>query len=92
MRNIIKVADDIINIIKEKCTFDKDKKEGIIIAINNIKTDACYRAPELAYIDWRNLANILSKNFIPSNSKWETEIMILFNDLDGTVEDYYQDK
>lgn len=32
---------------------------------------------------------VLSQYFIPSNSKWETEIMIIFNDLSGSVDDYW---
>lgn len=35
------------------------------------------------------LAYVLSQNFVPSNSKWETKIMIIFNDLSGNVDDYY---
>lgn len=40
-------------------------------------------------MSWDELANVLSQNFVPSNSKWETKIMIIFNDLSGDVDDYY---
>ena len=90
-RNLIVIADEIIKIIDEKCTFNEEKIVNIIESIEKIKKDYSYRAPELMYIDWNNFANILSTNFIPSNSRWETEIMIIFNDLNGTVDDYYQD-
>lgn len=90
MRNIVKVADDIIKIINEKSDFEKYKKQYIISIIEQIKINSCYRAPEVAYLDWDNLASVLGFYFTPSNSKWETEIMIIFNGLEGTVEDYYQ--
>ena len=40
-------------------------------------------------MSWDELANVLSLNFVPSNSRWETKIMIIFNDLSGDVDDYY---
>lgn len=40
-------------------------------------------------MSWNELAYVLSQNFVPSNSKWETKIMIIFNDLSGDVDDYY---
>ena len=92
MRNIVNIADKIIKVIDEKCDFNEEKVINIIEQIEKIKRDSCYRAPELAYMDWENLASILSQNFIPSNSRWETEIMIIFNDLSGTIDDYYDVK
>lgn len=89
MRNISEVADKIITVIDEKCDFSEERIIEIIEQIEKVKRDSCYSAPELAYMDWCNLASILSQNFIPSNSKWETEIMIIFNDLNGTVDDYW---
>ncbi len=89
-RNLIAIADEIIKIIDEECTFDEEKIANIIENIEKVKKDYSYRAPELAYMDWNNFANILSTNFIPSNSRWETKIMIIFNNLCGTVDDYYK--
>lgn len=90
MRNIVDVADKIIKVIDEHCDFYEEKVISIIEQIEKVKKDSSYRAPELAYMDWNNLASILSQNFIPQNSRWETEIMIIFNDLSGTVDDYYE--
>lgn len=89
MRNIVDVADKIIKVIDEQCDFNEERVASIIEQIEKLKKDSCYRAPETVYMDWNNLASILSQNFIPQNSKWETEIMIIFNDLSGTVDDYY---
>nr|DAW20958.1 MAG TPA: hypothetical protein [Caudoviricetes sp.] len=90
MRNFQKIANKIIKVIVEECNFDEGRITNIIEQIENVKKNNCYKAPELQYISWDELANILSQNFIPSNSKWETKIMIIFNDLSGSVEDYYQ--
>ena len=90
MRNIIDVTDKIIKVINEQCDFNEKKIASIIEQIEKVKRDCRYRAPELSYVDWNNLASILSQNFIPNNSRWETEIMIIFNDLSGTVDDYYK--
>lgn len=90
MRNIVDVADKIIKVIDEQCDFNEERVANIIEQIEKVKRDSRYRAPELAYMDWDNLAGILSQNFAPQNSRWETEIMIIFNDLSGTVDDYYE--
>lgn len=90
MRNIIDIADEIIKVIDEKCDFNEEKVVSIIEEIERIKKDSLYRAPELAYMDWDNLAGVLSQNFVPQNSRWETEIMVIFNNLSSTVDDYYQ--
>ena len=90
MRNFQKIADEIIKVIDEECDFDEERITNIIEQIEKIKKSNCYKAPELQYMSWNELANVLSNNFIPSNSKWETKIMIIFNDLSGSVDDYYQ--
>lgn len=92
MRNIVTVADEIIKVILEECDFDENLIANIIEDIEKVKKDSFYRAPELAYLDWVSLSNILGHYFIPSNSRWETKIMIIFNDLDGTVDDYFQEQ
>ena len=89
MRNIIDVADKIIKVIDEQCDFNEEKVASIIEQIEKVKYSSRYKPPELQYISWEELANILNQNFIPQNSRWETEIMIIFNDLDGTVDDYF---
>lgn len=90
MRNFQKIADEIIKVIDEECDFAEEKIIDIIEQIEKVKKSNCYKAPELQYMSWDELANILSQNFVPSNSKWETKIMIIFNDLSGSVDDYYQ--
>lgn len=90
MRNFQKIADEIIKVIDEECDFAEEKIIDIIEQIEKVKKSNCYKAPELQYTSWNELANILSQNFIPSNSKWETKIMIIFNDLSGSIDDYYQ--
>ena len=89
MRNIIDISDKIIKVIDEQCDFNEERIANIIEQIEKIKKDSQYRAPELVYMDWDNLASVLSQNFAPSNSEWETEIMIIFNNLSGTVDDYF---
>lgn len=90
-RNFQKTADKITKIIYEECTFDREKVYSIAQQISKVQNDNRYKAPELQYESWDELSNILSKNFVPSNSKWETKLMIVFNDLKGTIEDYWDD-
>lgn len=89
MRNFQKIADEIIKVIDEECDFAEEKIIDIIEQIEKVKKSNCYKAPELQYMSWDELADILSQNFVPSNSKWETKIMIIFNDLSGDVDNYY---
>lgn len=89
-RNFQKIADEIIKVIDEECDFNEERVSNIIEQIEKVKKGNCYKAPELQFMSWDELAGILSRNFVPSNSKWETKIMIIFNDLKGNVEDYYQ--
>lgn len=92
MRNFQDIADKIIKIIDEECDFNEERTTNIIEEIEKIKHSNRYKAPELQYISWNELAYVLSKNFVPSNSKWETKIMIIFNNLSGDVDDYYEEK
>ena len=87
-RNFQKVANEIIKIIDEECDFNEERVSNIIEQIEKVKRSNFYKAPELQYMSWDELSNILSNNFIPSNSKWETKLMVIFNDL-GDVEDYW---
>lgn len=89
MRNFQKIADEIIKVIDEECDFNEERIANIIEQIEKIKNSNKYKAPELQYMSWNELAYVLSQNFVPSNSKWETKIMIIFNDLSGDVDDYY---
>lgn len=89
-RNFITVADEIIKVIDEECDFNEERISNIIEEIEKVKNSNRYKAPELQYMSWNELASILSKNFVPSNSRWETKIMIIFNDLKGSIEDYYE--
>lgn len=90
-RNFQVIADEIIKIIQEDCTFDEVRIGNIIEQIEKIKKDNRYKAPELQYVSWDDLSSVLSSNFVPSNSKWETKIMIVFNNLSGSIEDYWDD-
>lgn len=92
MRNFQDIADKIIKIIDEECDFNEARITNIIEEIEKIKHSNRYKAPELQYISWNELAYVLSKNFVPSNSKWETKIMIIFNNSSGNVDDYYEEK
>lgn len=89
-RNFQEIADKIIKVIDEQCDFSEERVANIIEQIEKAKYSNRYKAPELQYMSWNELADVLSKNFVPSNSKWETEIMIIFNDLSGTIEDYWE--
>lgn len=90
-RNFQDIADQIIKIIDEDCTFSEERITNIVEQIEKIKKDNRYKAPELQYISWDDLSSVLSSNFVPSNSKWETKIMIVFNNLSGSIEDYWDD-
>ena len=81
LRNFQEIADKIIKVIEEECNFNEQRVSNIIEQIEKVKNSNLYRAPELQYISWDELAHILSKNFVPSNSKWETKLMIIFNNL-----------
>lgn len=89
-RDFIKIANRIIDVIKEKSDLDLEKKNNIISRIEMMKNESRYRAPELSYINWNELGKFLSFNFNPKNSKWEMEILVIFNDLKGTVDDYWE--
>ena len=89
-RDFIKIANRIIDVIKEKSDLDLEKKNDIISRIEMIKNEGRYRAPELSYINWNELGKLLSFYFNPKNSKWEMEILVIFNDLKGTVDDYWE--
>lgn len=81
MRNFQNIADEIIKVIEKECDFDKERISNIIEQIEKIKKDNGYKPPELQYVSWNELANILGSNFNPNNSDWEKEIQIIFNDL-----------
>lgn len=89
MRNFQEIADKIIKVIDEESDFNEERITCIIEQIEKIKNSNRYKAPELQYMSWNELAYVLSQNFVPSNSRWETKIMIIFNDLSGDVDDYY---
>lgn len=87
-RNFVTVANQILDVIERDCTFSNCKKKELVDNINDCIKDNFYRAPELNYIDWNHLASVLNEFLIPSNSRWETEIMCIFGDL-GSVDDYW---
>ena len=89
-RDFTKTANRIIDVIKEKSDLDLEKKNNIISRIEMIKNESGYRASELSYINWNELGKLLSFYFNPKNSKWEMEILVIFNDLKGTVDDYWE--
>lgn len=72
-RSLSKVANKLIEIIKDNCNFE-NKQE-----INKVIYDSCYKAPELIYICWYDLADILNANFNPNNSDWEQELCNIFS-------------
>lgn len=76
-RNFSKVANKLIKIIKNKCEWES--KQDIIEEINKVIYDSCYKAPELMYICWNDLADILNANFNPDNSDWEQELCNIFS-------------
>ncbi len=87
-RNLITIADEIINVIKN-APIRVEKANEIIRQIERVKRDYRYTAPEITYMCWEELSKVLSHYFVPSNSKWETEIMVIFNDLSGSIDDYW---
>lgn len=87
-RNLIVIADKIINVIKN-APIKVEKADEIIRQIERVKKDYRYTAPEITYMCWEQLSKVLSIYFVPSNSKWETEIMVIFNNLSGSVDDYW---
>lgn len=82
MRDLIVIADKIIDVIRKNCTWDEVETNGIIGQIEDVKSSHMYRAPELASLGWHELADILCDNFNPDNSGWEKKIQIIFNDMD----------
>ena len=88
-RNLIEIADKIIDVIKSHSNLTVERADEITNQIEKVKKSYRYTAPEITYMCWEELSKILSFYFVPSNSKWETEIMIIFNDLSGSVEDYW---
>ena len=79
-RNLINIADGIIKIINEECTFDEDIIFHVIVHIEDIKKSYSFRAPELQYLSWCELSEVLSGCFNPCNSQWEEKIRKLFAD------------
>lgn len=90
-RNFAYIANEIIKIIKDECPWMKEKVDMIVERIEKTIRNNIYKAPELQWMSWDELSDILRTNFVPSNSKWETKIMIVFNDLSGTIDDYWDD-
>lgn len=76
-RNLSTVANKLIKVIKDNC--DWKNKQDIIEEINEVIYDSSFKAPELMYICWNNLADILNANFNPDNSDWEKEICDIFS-------------
>ena len=76
-RSLPKVANKLIEIIKDNCNFEN--KQGIIEEINKVIYDSRYKAPELIYICWNDLADILNANFNPNNSDWEQKLCDIFS-------------
>ena len=70
MRDFQEIADEIIKVIDEECDFAEERIANIIEQIEKIKNSNRYKAPELQYMSWNELAYVLSQNFVPSNSKW----------------------
>lgn len=75
-RNFGKVASKIKNIIKDN--YNSELKYPIIKEIDRIIYDSRYKAPELMYMCWSNLENVLNAFFNPDNSEWEKEICDIF--------------
>ncbi len=82
MRDLIVIADKIIDVIQENCTWDDEKINEIVSQIKDVKSSHMYRAPELENVGWWEISDILCDNFNPNNSEWEKKIQIIFNDLD----------
>lgn len=57
MRNIIDVCDQLIQVVNENFP---DYRKLIINDIERIKRNYSYRAPELEYMDWNDLAKIIN--------------------------------
>lgn len=76
-RNLAVVANKLLEIIKNNCEFEN--KQEIIEEIKEVIYDSCYKAPELMYMCWCDLADILNANFNPNNSKWEQELCDIFS-------------
>lgn len=76
-RNLSTVANKLIKVIKDNC--DWENKQDIIEEINEVIYDSGYKAPELMYICWNDLADILNANFNSDNSDWEKEICDIFS-------------
>lgn len=81
MRNFQNIADEIIEVIEKDCDFDEERISNIIEQIEKIKKSNRYKAPELQYMSWNELASVLGNNFNPKCSKWEKEIQLIFNDM-----------
>ena len=89
-RDFIEIADKIINVINSHSDLKKPQVEKITSEIEEIKKSYRFSAPELEWLRWEELSYVLEENFNPENSRWETEILIIFNNLSGTVDDYYK--
>ena len=88
-RDFSEIADKIIKIIKDQCDFGDERVSTIINEIEKIKSSDHYRAPELKFMSLNSLADLLTDNFNPSNSKWEMELLFIFNDLSGSADEYW---
>lgn len=76
-RNLIIIADEIIKVISENC---KDERKDIIIRdIESVKESYRYKAPEMTYISWNELANVLNNHLNVGGSEWENEINKIFS-------------
>ena len=79
MRSFQKIADVIIKVIDEECDYDENLIVEIIDRIEEAKKSNLYKAPELQYMSWNELADILNFYFDPDHSEWEMKIAKTFS-------------
>lgn len=78
MRNIDDIINQILDIIKNKSNLDLKKTDSLVAELNSLKESLRYRAPELSFISWNELAYILNTYLDPERSDWEKEIADIF--------------
>lgn len=62
-RSLSVIADAIKNVIITESNLSENKKEHLINSIDKIKEDCLYTAPELMYMRWCALHDLLVDNF-----------------------------
>lgn len=75
MRNIVKVIEEIKAVIP----IDFEVKEDLFERLDWVIKDAACRSPELMYVSWNRLLEVLQKHVKIDDNSWTQEVASIFS-------------